>query len=526
MRRIKPIIIWIAVILLVVVSATFVLARSFNSKPKYEFYTVRKGAVTKSISVSGSVVSNQKLELSFLSPGIVKIVKVKVGDQVKAGDLLVALDDSLLLAQARGASAALSAAQAMLNKAQNNLRSVDRNLLDQGLANARNALEIAKRNLQDAYTARDNETNGAGVALNNAQSAYNDVLNVYQASLGGFNQAVEIAKVALGNALNSLSIVQSNYNYILGLYNSGRATFAELQQAQMSLSNANAAYNSARANYDAAIRQSETQKASALASLHAAEMQLSSARFAYDSALSGADIKLHSAENVVSSAQAAYDLANAQYNQSTAPVRDEDIASASAQVASSSASLRTVQIQIDRMKIKAPIDGTVTAVNSKVGELAGLAGSAVVLETVGDYAIETNIAETDIDQIKMGQGVIINFDSLPNLNVRGVIAKIDPAATVILGVINYKITTVLEELVNNLKPSMTADLEILTDSRENVLFVPRSALTHANETYTAKVLVDNKVIDKPIEVGLVGDSEIEITSGLAENDQIVLKQLR
>lgn len=526
MRRTKSIIIWSVIILLVIISASVGLARSFGNKPKYDFLTIRKGAVTKSVMVSGSVVSNQKLELSFLSPGIVKTVKVKVGDEVKAGDLLVALDDSLLRAGASQASAGLSVARAMLAKSENSLRDVDRSLLDQSLSSARRVLDIARNNLQDAYRVRDNDISNAQRSLTNAEVTYRDALNIYNSSLGGFNQGIEIARVTLSNATSSLSLAQTNYNYILGLYNAGKVTYSELQQAQMSLSSASSVYNSARANYDAAVVQTEVQRASALANLHATEIQLGSARSAYDSALSNADIKLRGAENAMSSAESAYNLTNAQYNQSVAPAHSSDIASAVAQIKSSSASLNAMQIQIERMKIKAPIAGMVTVVNSKVGELGGLAGPAVVLETVGDYSIEANIAETDVNQMQMGQSVLINFDGLPNVNARGVVAKIDPSATVILGVINYKIMIVLEKLVDNLKPAMTADLEILTDSRENVLFAPRNSLTRSNGVYTAKVLIDDKPVDKTIEVGLIGDTEIEIISGLAEGDQIILKQLK
>ncbi|MBU1082965.1 HlyD family efflux transporter periplasmic adaptor subunit [Patescibacteria group bacterium] len=526
MKSTKSIIIWSIAVLLLVITTSIVLARSFGNKPQYEFLEIRRGAVTKSIAVSGSVVSNQKLELSFLSPGVVKTVGVEVGDEVEAGDVLVALDDSLLRAQAAQASAGLASARAMLAKAENSLRDADRNVLNQSLSNARQALDIARSNLQDAYRTRDNDINNSQRALSNAEATYRDALNIYNSSLGSFNQGIEIARVALNNATSALSSAQTNYNYILSLYNSGQVTYAELQQAQMALNSANFAYNNARANYNAAVQQTEAQRASALASLHAAEMQLSSARAAYDNTISGADMKLHSAENAASSAEAAYNLASAQYNQSMAPAHSADIASVMAQVNSSSASLRAIQVQIERMKIKAPIAGTVTAIDSKVGELSGMSGPAVVLETVGDYSIEANIAETDINQVQMGLSVLINFDGLPNVNVRGVVAKVNPAATVILGVINYKIMIVLEEFVEDLKPAMTADLEILTDSREGVLFVPRSALARSEGMYTAKILIDEKPVDKTVEVGLIGDTEIEIISGLSEGDRIISKELK
>lgn len=525
MKRFKLLIIWGAIIL-AVAGASVILAKSLNRQPQYELYEARKGAVAKTVSVSGSVVSREKLELSFLSPGIVKTVNVKVGDQVKAGDLLIALDDSLLKAQAAQSSAGLKAAQAMLSKAQNSLRSVDQTLLDQSLANANLTLQMAKHNLQDAYSSRDIEINNARVTLQNVESAYRDALNIYNATQGSINQALESAKVALSNALSALSWAQSNYNRILSLYNSGQATLLELQQAQMSLNSANSGYLTARANYDAAIRQVEAQRASALAGLHNAEAQLNSARSAYDAALTGSEIKLHSAENGVQSAQAAYNLALAQYNQASAPAHPADLDSAQAQVAANSAMLRSAQVQIERMRLKAPINGTVTLINAKTSELVGMSGPAIILETTDDFLIEANISETDVNQVQVGQPVKINFDALSQTTATGIVAKIDPAATVILGVINYKVTIALDSWVDNLRSSMTTDLEILTDSREDVLFLPRQALIRTNSGYNVKVLTADGPIEKSVEVGLIGDSEIEIISGLSLGDQVILKEVK
>jgi len=74
---------------------------------------------------------------------------------------------------------------------------------------------------------------------------------------------------------------------------------------------------------------------------------------------------------------------------------------------------------------------------------------------------------------------------------------------------------------------LTTDLEILTDQRDNVLFVPRKAVTKTATTYTVQVLAANAKTPetREVQIGLIGDSETEILSGLAEGDQIVLRQL-
>src|SRR4030042_1072886 len=121
----------IPVVILVPLAATsFWVYRTTHRQPEYELFEVHRGSVTRSVAISGSVVSRERLELGFLSPGIVKSVAVGVGDQVKAGDLLVVLDTVVLQNQAAQARANAAAAQPMLRKAQDGLRSVDRGVLD------------------------------------------------------------------------------------------------------------------------------------------------------------------------------------------------------------------------------------------------------------------------------------------------------------------------------------------------------------------------------------------------------------
>lgn len=508
----------------------WVLIKTFNQQPKYDLYEVRRGAVAKTVSVAGSVISDQKFELGFLTPGIIKEVLVKVGDRVKAGDLLVAQDVSVLQAQANQARASIAAASALLSKTKNHLRLADIAVLDRALESARVGLETAQRNLQDVYRSRDTDRNSAAAALQGAETAYQNALNAYNAQLAVIDQSTVNAQMALTNATNALNSAQMAYNQVMNRYNMGQATMAELQQAQLVLATANMAYLSARTAYDTAVQQANFQKISASGGVDSARSQLDSARAAYNSATNGLDLKINNAQNILVAAQAAYNLAQAQYQQSLAPTLGADIASSSAQVAAAVASLRIVEAQIAKASIKAPLDGLITAVNAKAHEISPLAGPAVVLETEGVFQVEAFISEVDVQKVLPGAAVKLIFDAMPGLEMTGAVVSIDPAATISLGVVNYKVKVILSsamESTTQLKPAMTADLEILTDQRENVLFVPRKALIKSDGGYKVKVLIANtkQSIEREVQVGLLGDSEAEIISGLSEGDSVVLREL-
>ena len=513
-------------IILVVAVSTLVWAfKPFAKQPEYELFEVRPGSVVTTVAVAGSVVNEGKLELSFLSPGIIETVGVNVGDQVKEGDLLVALDTSILQHQASQVRATIASSQAMADKIKNSLRLEDRNVLNNTLANARLALDLANNQLQNAYTVRDNEINGVRTALENARMAYNNALNIYQSSQSTINQSIEMAKINLSSALIVLSQAQSNYSYMLSLYNSGQAGWMELQQAQSALQGASSAYDAARVQYDTALLQITTEKSVGKSQLDSASAALANAEVAYNSMLSTADIKVDNAINAVRSAEARYSLAEAQYYQALAPAHNADISSTSAQVAAGSASLRIINTQIAQASIKAPMDGTITEVNARVSELSNLGQPAIVLETTNDFYIEAHISEVNINKVMVGQSVKIQFDALEDLSFKGMVVSIDPAATITLGVVNYRIIVVLDNVVDNIRSSMTADLDILTDSREDVLFLSRRAIDNQNGKQIVKILTENGVEERQVETGLVGDMETEIISGLNSGDQVVLREL-
>lgn len=161
-------------------------------------------------------------------------------------------------------------------------------------------------------------------------------------------------------------------------------------------------------------------------------------------------------------------------------------------------------------------------VNIAEGELA-IPGSPVV-QLLGDtkYQIASNIPETDISNVGIDDIVNITFDALSSSEIfTANVIEIDPDATIIQGVIYYKITIELDEDDERIKTGMTANLDIVTDEILDVLRVPiRAVRTDETEEYI-EVLKLGVVDKRDVTVGFKGDRYYEIISGISEGEEVI-----
>jgi HlyD family secretion protein len=102
------------------------------------------------------------------------------------------------------------------------------------------------------------------------------------------------------------------------------------------------------------------------------------------------------------------------------------------------------------------------------------------------------------------------------------VVKIDPAETVIEGVSTYKTTFIFTKDDERVKSGMTANIDILTAKKENVIFVPTRAVSSKNNEKFVQILTAEGPKDVLVTAGLRGfDGNIEIISGVSEGDKIV-----
>lgn len=171
--------------------------------------------------------------------------------------------------------------------------------------------------------------------------------------------------------------------------------------------------------------------------------------------------------------------------------------------------------------LKAPEDGTVTAVAITAG--ADAPSGAAITMISNDLQVTTSVVESDVSSIKVGQQASVTISAI-DATLNGKVTSIDPVGTSSgsNGVVSFPVTVALDAPPSGLLPGMSADVTITAASATGVLSIPSRALSGTAGAYTVRVVADDgSVSTRSVEVGLVTASLAEIKSGLQAGDRVV-----
>ena len=182
---------------------------------------------------------------------------------------------------------------------------------------------------------------------------------------------------------------------------------------------------------------------------------------------------------------------------------------------------QTLQAALRTATLTAPIDGVVSAVNVAPGFDAP-AGAAIEIAS-SDLTVTTNVVESDLADIKVGQSAAVTVDAVGS-TIDGTVTDISPvAADSSSGVVQYPVTVALKNVPATARPGMSADVAITIASAQNVVTVPASALQGTNGDYAVMTLgADGTPQRVPVQVGLVTNASAEIKSGLDAGVPVVI----
>jgi HlyD family secretion protein len=219
----------------------------------------------------------------------------------------------------------------------------------------------------------------------------------------------------------------------------------------VALQQATASYKAAKATYDA-IANGPT-----VEDLAVAQSQVDAAQAAVgvvETGVASAQAAVAMAESDAAQAQARLDLLKA-------GARPEDVAIAEAAVSQAQAALDAAKTSLAQAQLSAPFDGTVGALWRRAGEIVQPGQDVIALGDVGALHVETtDLRETDVARLQVGQPVDVTFDALPNRVFKGTIARIAPMATTDKGSVNYTVTIDLDQLDPAMRWGMTAFINI------------------------------------------------------------------
>ncbi len=237
--------------------------------------------------------------------------------------------------------------------------------------------------------------------------------------------------------------------------------------------------------------------------------------------------QLQTAQDQITNAQNQLEIQKKQLALTQSGPTPAAIAVAQAQINSAQTQVNTIQTQINNLSIVAPANGIITQVNVSVGEQSNSANPIIQMHSDADYEINAEIAETDIEKIKLQDKTKITFDAFTKeVEFTGTVVEIDPAATIIQGVVYYNTKVILDNQDSSIKPGMTANLEIITAEKNNVLTVPNQAIKIENKSKFVEILPDlnnfNQTQKISIETGTRGNTHTEVISGLSGGENVII----
>lgn len=242
--------------------------------------------------------------------------------------------------------------------------------------------------------------------------------------------------------------------------------------------------------------------------------------------------KLH---NQKYSADKELDLAEKDYDTSVA-----QLALNKAQVEQAEASLQSAETELRYTKIISPVDGIVVSKAVEVGQTVAASFQTPTLFNVAEdltkMQIEASVVEADIAKVKEGQVVEFSVDSFPDEIFYGMVTQVRNEAITTSNVVTYEVIIEIDNRDLRLKPGMTANVEVITAQKENVLLVPNKALrfTYDDGTSLTKkrykdkglwILEKGKPVRVSITTGVYDDDFTEVTNAnLDEGEEIILEE--
>ncbi len=191
------------------------------------------------------------------------------------------------------------------------------------------------------------------------------------------------------------------------------------------------------------------------------------------------------------------------------------MAAAQAQVAADEATIAEAEIT-------APFDGTVTALNLQVGDVATPGVVVISMADVSQLHVDIPVSELDISTIQVGQSATLNFDAFPSKNYQGQVTAVSTDPAISSGSVTYSVRVVVADADPTLLPGMTAGVTIVTSNLSNVLVVPSRAVRTVNGRQVVYELRNKQLVPVAVTLGASNDTQTQVTGGPLQAGAVVV----
>ena len=310
---------------------------------------------------------------------------------------------------------------------------------------------------------------------------YNNI-NVLEASLASIEAQIQSAQTAI-NMVN------------------GATMQAQIHSAKSAMENAELNYNNTKSNYD-------------------------NTKILYEKGIIS-KTDFDKIEFAYKNAELQYNQAKENFNIISVKIPEENLIKAQdaynvaiSSKASIEAQIQSAQKSLEDAKIKSPIDGIISECNVMTGSIISQSQPQFTIINTNNVNLNVNVSENIINSIKIGDKVKVYVNSILDSNITGIVKMVSPAA-------NSTGTYTIEIEINNkdgrLKSGMFGEVEFINEKSKNSFVVLRDVvISENNENYL--YIIENNIAKKIfVETGIDTGEEIEITKGLENGMQVVIK---
>jgi len=198
--------------------------------------------------------------------------------------------------------------------------------------------------------------------------------------------------------------------------------------------------------------------------------------------------------------------------------KDQDVLAAQARV-------DAAQATVNSLSIIAPFDGQVLSVENRAGDTVNASELSVNLADMDHLYVETQVDESDIAKVKVGNQAEVTLDAVPGVVLTGKVSTINPVGEVISGLVKYKVRVDLDKAKGDifLPLGTTANVVIQIKSASAVLTVPIAAIQNDNAgEYVWVIQSDGSVKRIDIVSGAIIGTQVAVSGSLVEGNRLQL----
>ncbi len=528
----------IIVSILIVILAFYFFTK--DETIEYNFSIAERQDLIQEISATGRIKAVDDVDLAFEKSGRINKINVEVGDKVYKGQILAEIESDEIyaeLAQARAgvasAEAKLQQFEAILEKEKSDLETLkigtreEEILIYQSKVTNAEAIYNASiqnviDNIEDAYTKSDDAVrNKTDIMFKDPRTSNPQI--VFSVNNSQLENDVEWGRFLIEQQLiawnSSLNDIDKN-----SLYEEITNSKNKLDEIKSFLENMASAVNNLSVSSgfsQTTIDGYKTNIYTARTNVNTAITNLSSAKEKFNTS----HTSLLVAKNELALKQAANTPEAINSQKATIKQAEANIISQKAEIDLKKSAVQASLAKLSKNTLKSPIAGTITKQKAQVGVIVSSGEIIISVISQSDLEIETNIVEADIAYLKIGNKAKLSLDAYgEDVIFEAEVIKIDPAASLIEGVANYKTTLEFIESDERIRSGMTADLDIVTLELKDVIAIPYRAIIFRNGSERiVRILKENNLVEESaVEIGIIGNgSLVEIISGVNEGDKVI-----